>query len=327
VSWALNLTHLRRRFRRWATRSRVPEASPIRLAQRRVYVLPTRAGLALLATLLVMLLASINYNLSLGYALVFLLGSVFVAHILFSWRTLVDLELSLQPGEEQFAGSTATWQLSLHNIQRHERPAIRMLDSEGQFLLQTDVPAHALIAQKIGLPAPQRGLQQPGQLTLESCQPLGWIRAWAYIEPDAPALIYPAPAGELPWPEASSTQHAGPQGERAGQDDFAGLRGFQPGDSPRHIAWKQLAQGRGLMTKQFSANTAPECVLDWAALPAGLPVEARLSQLTAWVLQARQQGARSTLRLPGSETGPGADPAHHQACLLRLALFPGGRST
>ena len=43
------------------------------LTQRRVFVLPTRQGLAYAVSLLVMLVGAINYNLSLGYALVFLL--------------------------------------------------------------------------------------------------------------------------------------------------------------------------------------------------------------------------------------------------------------
>ena len=320
----MNTASLRQRFRRWAIRTRVPEPMPIRLPQRRVYVLPTRAGLALLATLLCMLLASINYNLSLGYALVFLLGSVMVVHILIAWRSLAGLELNLQSTGEAFAGGSALWLLTLSNAQRHERLAIRILDTQGQLRCEADVAANSSTESQITLPAPRRGIQQPGQLTLECRQPLGWIRAWAYIEPDAPAVIFPAPNGELPLPDvpgAPDTAASGQHDTRPGQDDFAGLRGFHPGDSPRHIAWKQLAQGRGLMTKQFASEGAPECVLNWSALPSGMPEEERLSQLAAWVLLARQSGTRSTLILPGIQTGPGADAAHHQACLLRLALF------
>lgn len=316
----MNTARLRQRFRRWAIRGRVPEAQPVRLPQRRVYVLPTRAGLALLATLLTMLLASINYNLSLGYALVFLLGSVFVVHILFAWRSLVGLQLEFQASGESFAGSSVHWQVTLGNEQAHERAAICLLDPQGALLGSTDIPPKSRQTLLLALPAPHRGLQQAGQITLECRQPLGWIRAWAYTEPDAPAVIYPAPLGSLPLPDAPGKAQQGSLGERPGQDDFAGLRGFQPGDSPRHIAWKQLAQGRGLMSKQFSGHAAPECVLSWATLPTLAPEE-RLSQLTAWVLQARQCGARTTLILPDSQTGPGEDAAHHQACLLRLALF------
>jgi hypothetical protein len=51
----------------------------LELTQRNVYIVPTRAGWMLGATLLVLLVASINYQLNLGYLLTFLLaGSVAV---------------------------------------------------------------------------------------------------------------------------------------------------------------------------------------------------------------------------------------------------------
>jgi uncharacterized protein (DUF58 family) len=312
---------LRQRFRRWALRNRAPEAQPVRLGQHRVYVLPSRAGMALLITLLTMLIASINYNLSLGYALVFLLGSVFVVHILHSWRTLTHLELRIEASGESFAGQSASWRFVASNDARHVRPGLRLKAADGRLLLQIDVAAASQAESPFSLPAPQRGIQQAGQLTLETTQPLGWIRAWSYLEPDAPTIVFPTPEGSLPMPgglaASQSDQHGSPL---PGQDDFAGLRNHQPADSPRHIAWKQLAQGRGLLTKTYASAAAQECVLDWRLLPANLPFEARLSQLTAWVLDARHAGARTTLILPDSETGPGEDAAHHQACLLRLAL-------
>lgn len=323
---SVSASPLRQRIRRWALRNRAPEPQPVRLGQRRVYVLPSRAGIALLLTLLTMLIASINYNLSLGYALVFLLGSVFVVHILHSWRTLTDLELDIEAYGESFAGQSATWCLRLGNDAGHERPGLRLVSATDQrVLLEIDAPATTRVEAQFSLPAGQRGLRQPGQLMLETTQPLGWIRAWSYLEPDAPAIIFPAPEGNLPMPRDLTIAQSDRQGSTLpGQDDFAGLRNHQPADSPRHIAWKQLAQGRGLLTKTYASAATRECVLDWRLLPARLPLETRLSQLTAWVLEARRAGARTTLILPDSETGPGEDAAHHQACLLRLALCAGG---
>ena len=63
-------------FVRWAVRVRTPEPSPIILTQRRVYVLPTLAGLSYGTALIVILLGAMNYNLSLGHALVFLLAGL-----------------------------------------------------------------------------------------------------------------------------------------------------------------------------------------------------------------------------------------------------------
>lgn len=298
-----------------------PEPQPVRLGQRRIYVLPTPAGLALLLTLLAMLVASINYNLSLGYGLVFLLGSVFVVHILHTWRTLTGLRVRVTPQGECFAGQAASWRLSLENDGRHERPALRLLDESGALLASADAAPGSRTETRFTRPAPQRGPLQPGFLTLESTQPLGWIRAWSYLEPDAPVCVFPAPEGALPIPQGFAASQTGThRASQPGQDDFAGLRTHQASDSLRHVAWKQLAQGRGWLTKQYDSTSTPDCILDWRQLPATLDTEQRLSQLCVWVLATRQAGTRTTLILPEGQTGPGDDAAHHQACLTRLAL-------
>ncbi|MBS1210042.1 MAG: hypothetical protein H6R19_2440 [Proteobacteria bacterium] len=315
---------LRQRWRRWAIRAPVPETQPITLRQARVYVLPTPTGLAVLATLLLMFIAAINYNLSLGYALTFFLASIGVVHILHSWRTLTRLQISLQPSGEVFAGSMGTWQITLTNAQALQRPALCVRDAVGLELIRTDLAPNASISLHIGLPCPQRGIQQPGQLCIETRQPLGWIRAWSYIEPDAPHLAFPTPAGTQPLPLQAAGLTEGGTGLIAGQDDFAGLRGFHPGDSLRHVAWKQLARGQGMLTKIFAGSQTPACVLDWHDLPHAMPAESRLSQLCQWVLAARQAGVRTTLILPDGTIGPGQDAIHHQTCLTRLALFGKG---
>jgi uncharacterized protein (DUF58 family) len=134
-------------------------------------------------------------------------------------------------------------------------------------------------------------------------------------------LVYPRPDdGRLPLPEP-----AGGRGEKrvagGGSDDFAGLRAYQTGDSPRHIDWKAAARGQGLQTKVFSGRAAAELWLDWNQLPPGLDLESRLSRLTRWVLLADQDGLRYGLRLPGMELAPDTGEPHRLACLRELALY------
>ena len=106
-----------------------------------------------------------------------------------------------------------------------------------------------------------------------------------------------------------------------GTDDFAGLRNYQPADSPRHVAWKAVARSESMLTKQFSGEASSELWLDWSALPGALALEARLSRLSGWVLGAEAQGLRYGLRLPGTEIQPGHGDTHRTACLAALALF------
>ena len=314
----------RRKIRRWMLRSHPPDAQPVRLRQSRVYVFPTPAGIAVTTTLLVMLIASINYNLSLGYALCFVLGGIWVAHILESWRTLVDLEITIHPVGEAFAAGSASFEAAISNHDRRIRRAITFNTDAGLVLFQATIPPHSSSRSRFEIPAPQRGRLPVGQLTVESRQPLGWIRAWSYIEPAAEQIVFPQAFGQQEPPPSPTVHPSGRLHPAMGDDDFAGMRNYHPSDSPRHLAWKAHARGQPLQTKLFTSNQAPEWVLDWSHLPAGMAQETRLSQLTLWVLSARQSGARTTLILPAGFISAGQDAAHHHRCLLRLALYGQG---
>ena len=64
-----------------------PFNAPVDLTQRRIFILPTRQGFLFAIVLGIMLIGSINYNNSLGYLLTFLLASVSVVSILYTYRT------------------------------------------------------------------------------------------------------------------------------------------------------------------------------------------------------------------------------------------------
>jgi uncharacterized protein (DUF58 family) len=313
---------VRQRFRRWMQRVPGPEAQPIVLPQRRVYVLPTRAGFGVVLVLVVMLLSAINYNLSLGYAFTFLIAGTGIAHILSTWRNLVGLSMSFQAEGECFAGDMAAYRVLLGSANKHTRHAIQISTDDGNMLLAVDTVDHNSRYAHMEIFARQRGRMQPGRLTIETVYPLGWVRAWSYVEPDAIALVYPQPMGDLPLLHASSVQASGAR--RAFQfadEEFAGLREYRSSDSPSRVAWRRAARDGALLVKQFDAQDSEDWRLSWSQLPASMDVEARLSQLTQWLLQAREENARVILELPGARMGPDHSDAHFRACLQRLALF------
>ena len=67
------MSFFRKRFQQWFE-ARLPLTDSMLLNQRNVYILPTKAGWMMVVTLLVLLVASINYQLNLGYLLTFLIG-------------------------------------------------------------------------------------------------------------------------------------------------------------------------------------------------------------------------------------------------------------
>jgi uncharacterized protein (DUF58 family) len=314
---------LQERFATWALRTRPPEPTPIVLRQRRVYVLPTRAGLSFAAALLVMLLAAINYNLSLGHALVFLLAGLGVVAILHTFRNLVGLTVDLGRADPVFAGETAHFGLLLHAV--GERRRIRVI-VPGCSHAETDVEAGGTVEARIGVPAERRGWLPLPRVTLETSYPLGLVRSWSYVAPGMRCLVYPRPAAGAPPLPASDGGSGGRMFDGRGNEDFAGLRSRQPADPPRHVAWKTAARldGMPLLTKQFAGAAAETVWIDWDAAPPDADAETRLSILARWVIDASAAGLAWGLRLPRVELPPASGDDHLRACLKALALHEAG---
>ncbi len=313
---------LNEKFIRWALRVRPPEPTPIRLTQRRVYVLPTRAGVLYAVSLLVMLLGAINYNLSLGYALVFLLGGLGIATILHTFRNLAGLTLNIGTPKPVFAGDVAHFPIILHNPDTRLRSLLRLFLPE-QAAVVTDLAANDRTRLMLPQPATRRGWLSLPRITLETVWPLGLVRAWSYAAPDCACLIYPRPADAVPPAPTFGGMAGGRLASDTGDEDFAGLRRHQPSDPPYHIAWKAAARQDShapLQTKQFAGSAAQSLWLDWAMLPPGMDGETRLAILARWVLDAESDGLAWGLRLPGKEIAQGHGPDHVHACLKALAL-------
>ncbi len=308
------------RIANWLYGFTPPERGVVVLRHRRVYIVPTRAGWLYGATLGILLVGSINYALSLGFALTFVLTGLGLAGMVHTARNLARTAVSAGRAEPVYAGEAAQFHLLLDSRVPFERPSILVRHVASGAQLVIDVPAAAVADVVLAVPAAKRGWLPLGRVMLETRFPLGLFRAWSYVEPDARCLVYPRPE-RTPLPPTSPEAHTGAaRAQAAGSDDFSALRGYQPSDSPRHVAWKAVARSEDMLTKQFSGESAGELWLDWRLLPAELDLERRLSCLAGWVLAAQQSGALYGLRLPGEEIAPARGDAHRAACLKALAL-------
>jgi len=304
-------------FRRRAA----PEPGPVLLSQRRVYILPTRPGIVFGFALLLMLFGSINYALSLGFILTFLLVGMGMVSILHTYRNLAHLSVSAGRVEPAFAGGAVRFHLHFDNACKFDRVAIEVRCESAT--ATTDVPAQSSASVTLALPAARRGWLRLPRVTVRTRYPVGLLRAWSYVQPDVKALVYPRPDDSALPPLAAVPDYGGAVQAGTGTDDFMGLRPYQPSDSPRHIAWKSVARGEVLLTKVFTGRGAHELWLDWTNLPSALDVEARLSRLTRQVLLAEEADVAYGLRLPGREIEPDLGESHCDACLKALALFEG----
>lgn len=303
---------------RWLAARSGPFPGELRLDRRRIYILPTRAGLVFALTLLVMLFGSINYGKSLGFVLTFLLAGIGVAAMHQTHQNLLQLMLRAGEAAPVFAGGMARFAVQLRHDDEEPRHSIG-LDCQGVGAGFVDVPPAAAAWLRFELSAPRRGWLHAGRVKLHTEFPLGLFHAWTWADLSMRALVYPQPEpGGVPPPQAVfETGEGSSQG--VGAEDFAGVRGYLPGDPPHHIAWKQAARSELLYTKQFAGAAPSQQWLDFEAMP-GLDAERRLSRLTRWVLDAEAAGIAYGLRLPGLELPPALGAPHQARCLEALAL-------
>jgi len=310
---------LKNRILDWMFQWRGPERGTIVLVQRRVFILPTRQGLLFAGVILLMLLGSVNYDLSLGFILSFLLGATGIQSMLHTFRNLANLRISAGRTSPVFAGEQAEFRIRITNNTYLPRYSIGVTRDRIN-ADYVDVSANGETTAVVAIPAARRGWMRPGRMTLFTFFPVGLFRAWSYADLDMRCLVYPAPASPglpLPLPRAGDGK-GGTQGH--GQDEFSGLRPYRPGDSPRHLAWKAVARSDVLMTKQFVGRVAAELWLSWDNLPPDMDAEQKLRHLARWVIDADAREFAYGLRLPGLLVPIASGAAHRADCLRALAL-------
>jgi len=313
------LAALRTRTRKWARKRHGIDPDPSTLSPRRIYIVPSALGIAFTLMLFAMFLGAMNYSNNLALGLTFMLGALALTAMHYCHRNLAGLQLRSAASEPVFAGQTARFRIALENDAKVARYEL-VIANEHSVAQPARVESGGRVVLDLDVPAPQRGLLALDSFEISTRHPFGLFRAWAYLNIDLRCVVYPKPSPRGLPPPPLETDTGGAQDTTRGDEDFAGLRAFHPGDSPRRIAWKAYAREQGLQVKVYAGTAVTSHSFDWDALP-GLGTEARLSQLCRWVEDAYAAGRAFGLRLPGVEIAPNVGPGQRQRCLTALALF------
>jgi uncharacterized protein (DUF58 family) len=292
---------------------------PVVLRHRRIYILPTGRGVAFIGTILTMLVMSLNYALSLGFAVTFLLTGLVAAALLHAFRNLAGMEIRELAGGEAFAGEGLPFTLALAGCGA-PRTAIAIGTRSGD-AITLDVPADGTAPAALQVPARRRGRQPLGRVTVSSEFPLGLWHAWAYVHFPLAGIVYPAPERDPPPLPAGATGDEACTTPRGDDADLAGLRAYQAGDPMQRIAWKAVARGAGWHTKQFEGSGGSALELSWYALPQALDPEVKIARLAAWVLAAERAVRPFALSMPGLALPEGSGREHRRQALTALALY------
>ncbi|WP_287553645.1 DUF58 domain-containing protein [Cycloclasticus sp.] len=314
------LTLSKRMSLRRFTKGEAPQHSSIQLNYRRIFILPNKGGLSLLVVILLMLIASINYNNSMGFVFSFLLAASAQMSTFYSVKNLYGLIISPSKTPPYYAGSSGQMKVLIKETKGVERWAIKASYLHQQTFF--DVQKNQTLLITLPIKFKQRGWHTLDTITLSTTFPFGFFRAWSPLLFNQAILVYPQPIDsglslEINQPSDEQNKAASNQ---VGTDEFIGLKPYQQGQSYRQVNWKAFAAEKGFYSNQFSAEESISVWLDWHFCQP-LDTEAKLSQLCFWLLDCEAQGLEYGLRLPGVEQPPNHGHAHLHTCLKALALY------
>ena len=259
-------------WNKWLNK-RIPAASKHRLNHRNIFIFPTTFGLFFIALCILMFLLGTNYQNNLMLLLCYFLLALFLVNLLVSYSNFARIDLQIGKCPEVFVGDNLNIPLWLNTNKNSISPANGLLHFKFQTVtrqtsknikkqynqLITQVDANAF-SNPINLnqKCQQRGKLALSRVTIESFYPLGLYRCWTHLAFTHQITVFPKPLPcriQLHVNENSSVKKTGElANEQAGHDDFSHLKTYQVGEPLNHIAWKQLAKGRGMISKQFTSN-------------------------------------------------------------------------
>jgi uncharacterized protein (DUF58 family) len=310
---------IRTRVRGWARKRQGKDKIITRLQSRRIYILPTAVGLVFGLMVFTMLLGSMNYNNNLSFVLTFLLAGIGFVSMHQCQRNLVGLEIAFAGVDPVFAGQAAEFKIAITNHSKNRRPNLQLYVGGVSSKIEELAPGESRIF-RLEIPTKRRGRIHLNRFGVRTLFPFELFRSWAWLYMDLAGLVYPKPARGAPEPPPTQTAHGHRQHDARGEEDFAGLRRFHVGDSPRQVAWKAYARSGDLLSKLFSGADTSSQWFDFNRVEAG-DTEQRLSVLARWIVDADRTQSDYGLRMPGAEFNPAHGDAHRHRCLETLAFF------
>ncbi|NIL93382.1 MAG: DUF58 domain-containing protein [Woeseiaceae bacterium] len=308
-----------RRVRNWARKRQGTDPAVTTLRPGRVYILPTGVGLVFALMVFAMLLGSMNYNNNLSFVLTFMLGGLGFVAMHQCQRNLVGLELHFAGVDPVFAGQAAQFRVAITNHSKNARHGIRLYTDDAVSEIQDLEPGESKLF-ILAVMTDKRGRIRLDRFGIRTLFPFELFRSWAWLHMDLSGLVYPHPAEQAPPPPPTQSAQGHRQHDARGEEDFAGLRKFHDGDSPRHVAWKAYARSGQLLSKQFAGADTSSQWFDYEEI-ASDDIEQRLSILTSWIIAADRTREDYGLRIPGAEFPPSHGETHRRQCLEKLALF------
>jgi len=230
-------------------RNSAKDTLPLTIHHERIYILPSHRGLAFICVIAIMLMASINYGLNLGYALCFILVGLFASCLLATYKNLVKISFTSISAANTFEGSILNYNIRVSDEGSRDRSSVTIKSNDASDTF--DLKSKSTKNLELHLTDATRGIHKLGRLTLSSDFPLGLWRGWGYLHTPVHSYIYPRPESPVADFVGYNASTGGPLARRTGEQEFSGLKSYENSDSPSRVAWKRVASGAGWYSKQF----------------------------------------------------------------------------
>lgn len=300
---------------------RFPNGRQITLSLNKIFIVPTLTGTAMLATIALLYLLAINFQSSLIYALSFWLIALFIIAIFFTYKNLAGITIKAVRADSCFAGEKAVFELEISCPENLQKSSF-FLGWRDQDIIETHLVEHHCQRIKLSHETLKRGYFKPERVSVFSRYPLNLLISWSYAPLDMHAIVYPEPKLMDQSESGLSVDDEAAKGNEIanGSADFAGIRDYQTGDSPKQIHWGSYAKTGRLYTKSFIDYASKDIWLEWDTLNIQ-GIEAKLSHLSAQILSCFQEDQIYGLKIPSKTIQPSKGEAHKTICLTALALY------
>jgi uncharacterized protein (DUF58 family) len=320
---------LQKAFHRWLDK-RIPAADNFALNHKTIFIFPARFGWLYLALCTLLFLLGTNYQNNLMLLLCYFLLAVFLVSLTASYSNFAKLTVSIGKIHQVYVNDevqiplwlNAQQNSSMVSSRMHGRISARFMGLSSGIDVDCDQLANPVA---LPLPCKKRGWHAIPRLTLSSFYPLGLFQCWTHLAFQSRVLVYPLPlVNNLSLQHRQSTGHDAQPAQKHSHDpslqhDFSHLKAYQTGESLRHVAWKQVAKGRGMVSKQF---TGQQQQVTWLELDLNVELELAISRLCFQVLELSRSNQVFGFVLGSYVLDPDSGESHRLHCLQALATYP-----
>lgn len=233
------------------------------------------------------------HNFNLVYIALFFVFAIAFSVAPFGLLNIGQLIVEFDHTDRLFAGDRGNCHFKISNTSHTPAWAIELHCASYSTSIQK-IQAQSKSFATLEIELEKRGRLSIGKCELQSLFPISTVRFVLPLQSNCQAIVYPKPKGK------SLQSFLAKKPSLFGEErDFDGLSPYSGSESISRIHWASVAKGE-IAVKKFSHQMhSKELIFDFSS--AAEDDEARLSQLTLWVLECERLNEAFRVKMPDRE--------------------------